>query len=738
MMKWNYIVMVGLLITPIMQPMDSKAQEQAPTDKVEEKTEAEKTFVFPPVTVTTERVAEESRLSDPVPNTGVNREQIDNRANRRVGEILKRMPGVYMGGAPGENNDVRLRGLDKEFTRIQLDDMTLPDGGEKRELQVNRVPAYLIEEVTILRNPTAEYESDGLAGRVKLKTRAIPEKFSGNSRLSSGGRDHFGDGTWSNSVSAGGKMGDWLGSMATFSFNRDPFVKNKIEREFKANGDAKKSKAEQETKNLTARDGFVDVGLYYGRGELHLKPLMLHLNEKKDKTKSERDLTKAAAGDETFERERENKTKQTVGGAVEHRHQLTSTIKLEHTMAYYSTREGQGGKTKDSFKETKSVMTYDKREVEDERKEDQTWNYNAKLTVPFTLGLPQELKTGFSLRFRDRFRDKEKIEIKNGVGTDKTTPKDTYFLNENYYAGFVQDEVKVTDRFSLLPGVRVEYVGLSARDKLHPEKQSAFLDPNPSIHALWRATDRLSLKTAFSRAVNRPKFDELSPFEQEDANKIVIGNPDLEPARAWNLDVGLDYAHRDVFFGLNFFHKWVKGVIEEVDTGEDRNGKSVFQVQNVGDGWVRGVELEQRVGFNWTGIDWVRGLTLWTNQTFLKSMLEDAAGNKRPFKEQPKFITNIGLDYEWIPRTTIFTFSTNFVKPGVNVEASGDVKRLKPEWRFDLALRQRLMGSLYGFVEAANLTGAQKEEKTTKANGETARNKERVNRTLLLGMSYSF
>lgn len=136
MMKWNYIVMVGLLITPIMQPMDSKAQEQAPTDKVEEKMEAEKTFVFPPVTVTTERVAEESRLSDPVPNTGVNREQIDNRANRRVGEILKRMPGVYMGGAPGENNDVRLRGLDKEFTRIQLDDMTLPDGGEKRELQV--------------------------------------------------------------------------------------------------------------------------------------------------------------------------------------------------------------------------------------------------------------------------------------------------------------------------------------------------------------------------------------------------------------------------------------------------------------------------------------------------------------------------------------------------------------------------------------------------------------------------
>src|SRR3990167_4161038 len=100
-MKWNYIVMAWLLITPIMQPMDSKAQEQAPTDQLEEKTEAAKPFVFPPVTVTTERIAEESRLAEPMPNTSIDREQIDNRANRRIGDAVKRMPGVFMGGAPG-------------------------------------------------------------------------------------------------------------------------------------------------------------------------------------------------------------------------------------------------------------------------------------------------------------------------------------------------------------------------------------------------------------------------------------------------------------------------------------------------------------------------------------------------------------------------------------------------------------------------------------------------------------
>jgi outer membrane receptor protein involved in Fe transport len=682
---------------------------------------------------------EAPRLLEANPITNVNREQIDTRGNRRVGDILKRMPGVFMGGAPGENNDVRLRGLDKEFTRVQIDDMTIPDGGEKRELQVNRVPAYLIEEVTILRNPTAEYESDGLSGRVKLKTRPIPEKFSGNARLSSGGRERFGDGTWSNSISAGGKIGDVLGTMATFSYNRDPFTKIKTEREFKANGSAKKNKQENETKNLTSTDGFVDAAWYYGSGEVHVKPLMLRLNEKKDKTKAERDLSKAAGADESFERERESKTKQTIGGALEHRHQLTPNARIEHTFAYYSSREDKGGKTKETFKESASVLVFDKRELEDEWKEDQTWNYNAKLTVPLTWELPQEFKSGFAMRLRDRFRDKTKVEINSGgVSSDKTTPKDTYFLKENYFAGFLQDEVRVTDRFSLLAGLRVEHVILSARDKTQPKAQRGFTDFNPSIHALWRATDYLSLRSAFARAVNRPKFDELSPFKQEDANRIVVGNPNLKPARSWNLDVGLDYARRDLFFGINYFHRWVKGVIEEVDTGESRDDKDVFQVQNVGDGWVRGVEIEQRFGFHWTGFEWTRGLSFWSNQTVLDSLLKEALSSRRPFKEQPKFITNFGIDYELIPRATIFTFSTNFVKPGVNYEASGDIKRVKPEWRFDLALRQRLTDGLHAFVEVANLTGARKEEITHKTNGEIVKNKENVKRNILLGLNYRF
>jgi hypothetical protein len=63
---------------------------------------------------------------------------------------------------------------------------------------------------------------------------------------------------------------------------------------------------------------------------------------------------------------------------------------------------------------------------------------------------------------------------------------------------------------------------------------------------------------------------------------------------------------------------------------------------------------------------------------------------------------------------------------------------VKPEWRFDLALRQCLTDGLHAFVEVANLTGARKEEITHKTNGEIVKNKENVKRNILLGLNYRF
>jgi hypothetical protein len=62
----------------------------------------------------------------------------------------------------------------------------IPDGGEKRELQLHRIPSSAVEPVRLIRNLTAELESDGLAGRVDVHTRPVPEGFHVAGRLGYG------------------------------------------------------------------------------------------------------------------------------------------------------------------------------------------------------------------------------------------------------------------------------------------------------------------------------------------------------------------------------------------------------------------------------------------------------------------------------------------------------------------------------------------------------------------------
>lgn len=69
--------------------------------------------------VVAEALHEKERLNSPVPQAGVVRDEFAPRNNRRAGDVIQRLPGLYI-GPPGERKDVRLRGLDKEFTRPEF------------------------------------------------------------------------------------------------------------------------------------------------------------------------------------------------------------------------------------------------------------------------------------------------------------------------------------------------------------------------------------------------------------------------------------------------------------------------------------------------------------------------------------------------------------------------------------------------------------------------------------------
>jgi outer membrane receptor protein involved in Fe transport len=672
------------------------------------------------------------RLDEPLFQTGLSRADIATRNNRRLADVVARMPGVFMSGPPGGDKEVRLRGLDKEFSRTEVDGMMIPDGGEKRELQLNRIPSSSVESVRIIRNPTAEFESDGLAGRLDVVTRTVPDRFHLDGRFGYGARrNFFGNDLAQGQLSAGGRLGRRYGFSGTFDWLDDVLPVERSVLYPNHNVETDLERQPQRSPNL-----FANFGIYSERfGDVHLKPVLLRFSNRKDRL---RQVHTGAGLLSMREEEFEDRVQQALGLTLNHRLWRASGLALETQAGWFGSGEDKE-RWRQTYKVDGGAAVPDKRSLEPESKTDRTWTFSTAASAPVRALVWQEWKFGARFRFRSRVRDRDRFEVApNGSIRFTGEAKDRYRLWEAYAAGFVQNRIRLTERLSWTPGVRYERVALDVRSGASGAAGRTFVDWNPSSHLLYRATANLTLRVAASRLLARPKYDEIPPYENISATKIVFGNPDLQPARAWSYDAGFEYAMQPITFCVNAFHRDIRGVIQEVGTGEWREGREVFQVRNAGDGWARGLELEQRVRIPSGAPRWLKPFSFWANQTVLASELRDAAGLPRPFKEQPRWIANFGGDFSDERWGTSVSAMANFVSRRYDYKANGDVSSFGGSTSLDVAFYQRVRGCVRLFIEGNNLSNRDRTRDEILAAGGVQRRLEAFGRTLLGGLQVSF
>lgn len=666
----------------------------------------------------------QKQLASILPQTYAAREEFQYRPDRQIGDVIKRMPGVFMGGPLGENKDIRLRGLDKEFARFELGGFQLPDPGEKREFQVDRLSSYMVDEVILLRTPTAAEESDGIAGRMQATLRPIPKDPFFEGAVSAGGVNELNGDMFRASLGAGMYLTPKLGFMFAFDQYQDRLIKTKERVVDEVTTEAETEDVKQPYTSATA-----DLGYFYGQGELHVRPLLLSLDEQKIKDKE-------FTGDSPkLESEEERKNQETLGLSIAHKHNTGKGLSGESQAGFFVATETKD-KGKDFFvtDDTGEFVT-DKNELEDEVKRDATTQAMTKWSLPVG---KITLQGGGALRLRERSREKEKLELKNGSLSDKGVPKDDYSLSEDYFAAFFLGQANLTPKLSATAGLRLEQVFLDLTASDGTEAESAFTDLNPSTIFLYKASERLSLRGGVARTLARPKFDDLAPFTEEKNDRVTRGNPELAPARSLGADLGGEYSGNTLFLGVNLFQRQIAGVLEEVDTGELVNDKPLFQVENVGDGYLRGIELEQRFSLGFTKVPLLQAATFWANQSLLTSELVDSTGEARPFKNQPRFIANVGLLYDNVNTGTITTIAANYV--GARVDATATKEKIEaPDFLVDLSVRQRLKGGLSAFFELENVTNDQRlVTDTNLENGTFTQDIEQIGRTFFLGLSYQY
>ncbi len=141
------------------------------------------------------------------------------------------------------------------------------------------------------------------------------------------------------------------------------------------------------------------------------------------------------------------------------------------------------------------------------------------------------------------------LDPQNGLGNVNLPGQfeNTYEGNLDVHAFYVDAVYSLNDKFSVLPGLRVEkfnqdinydVINLPATDPGQREASEFFF--LPSLNLKYALNEDQNLRFSFSSTVSNPEFKEVAPFVYEDVTQRIGGNPELlsDPAfsRIFNVD----------------------------------------------------------------------------------------------------------------------------------------------------------------------------------------------------------
>lgn len=168
----------------------------------------------------------------------------------------------------------------------------------------------------------------------------------------------------------------------------------------------------------------------------------------------------------------------------------------------------------------------------------------------------------------------------------------------------------------------------------------------PSANLAYDLTDDVILRFAAGSTVSRPDYDAMQMAQTIQVNEqtAVIGDPDLDPYKSDNYDLGLEWYFNDAsLLGATLFQKNISDYIETTTATESLAGCGdacrVTRSRNVGSADVSGVELQYQQDFG-------NGFGLTANYTYTDSKVKNAAGETSGLQGVSQNSYNLSAYYE--------------------------------------------------------------------------------------------
>jgi len=619
----------------------------------------------------------------------IGREELDKQGDSTLGEVLKRLPGVTIQGAPGRGGGIRMRGLGGGYTQILMDGQRVPPG-----FSIESITPDMVEKVEILRAPTAETGARAIAGTINIVlregVRTNPDDLKVGSSFEHGHRSDSVN--WTHNIKSEGLNG----TMTLSAMNAWRPEDNDALTVTDATG-LSTTRLSRNTLNLGHREGMNANARLMWRGEegrtLILMPFVVYSEYSSlgqiAETKTINGGSPVSDSANTTNNSRFVLTR--LNGQWNQRFSADSRFEFKFTLGQseYNYRFSQvaAGNTGlfNSLQESQSFK-------------DLSQSWNGKLTQ--VLGNGHQLVSGMELEGVRR-TEVANAEVADDVGNMRARTQ--------RWAAYTQDEWSINPKWSAHAGIRYESILTEGRNEEGQKnnKSSVF---TPLLHAVWKPIpeSRDQVRMSLTRSYKTPTLFDLvgKTALSRDTNSPTrtdrISNPGLKPELAVGIDLAFErYLAGGGVLSANVFRRNISDLIRYVTTERydtlwaPGQRRFVSSPTNVGDAITQGLELEAKFALNQV---WSEALPMdvRSNISFFNSKVLDVPGPDNRLDQQPKMTANLGADYRI--RAIPLTLGGN-----ININPDYDTRRSLQQWRYQGAKRVADVYGVWKFNPATSL-----------------------------------
>jgi iron complex outermembrane receptor protein len=688
-----------------LQPVPAPTPAPAPATSPAPEPEAQK------VTITGGRGNEtDQRRQSTAGKLIFGREELDRNGDTTLGDVLKRLPGVTLGGRPGRGGEIRFRGLGSGFTQILLNGERAPRGFSIESLSPDQV-----ERVEIIRGAVAEFSTQAISGTINIVLREGFQQKETQIRLN----DSIENGrhTVNASITHPGKIGELSyslsGSISDGSTEDQNLTEN---REFNPQPSLVQQLQTERQNNNRGITFTPRFSYRLSNGDtLVFQPLIVkNRNESTGQVLLTQQIDPVLPYASAITRDKSDTQVIRAFGTYQRRLADSARLNLKYGFGrVHNESQGlrlqfdQAGALINTIQDTNDVR-------------DNSSNIGGKYTAPLEnlLGKGHLLAIGLDAEFGDR--DQTRVSLDNGVNEFAESGINSISRTRRL-AGFIQDEWDITEKWSVNLGLRFESIRTRSELAGKPINNSSNVF-SPVLNTVVRLPGETKdqVRASLTKSYRAPTLNDLIALPSlSRLNSATrpdrIGNPNLQPELATGIDLAYEhYLSRSGILSVNLFRRNLKDLIRRAVTLE--NARFVSTPINAGKANTSGIELEAKFQLAEL-MENAPGLDFRLNYSRFYSRVKDVPGPNNRLDSQAKQTGNFGLDYR-LPKSPLtvggsLNLTPSFATQISSTESSNTGSKQQLDlyglWKFSAATQLRVSVSnlLHRDAESANqvLTG---------------------------------